>query len=85
MIRTKDDTTDDTGLAAGFGSGRCAWDRSVCVDKPTHFVTSDGVEGRSADVYCLRHYVLSLALLCELHLPDCAGDFPGHITRHGKF
>lgn len=84
MTRTKDDTTTGTGLGAGFGAGRCAWDRSVCVDKPTHFVASDSTDGVSADVYCLRHYVLALAILCELHLPGCEGDFPRHVTGHGK-
>lgn len=84
MIRTKDDTGTDIGVDAGFSAGRCAWDRSVCVDKPTHFVASESTGGTTADVYCQRHYVLSLASLCELHLPDCAGDFPGHVARHGK-
>ncbi|CEA09685.1 hypothetical protein BN1051_03057 [Arthrobacter saudimassiliensis] len=84
MILTRDDTISDTGLDAGFGAGRCVWDESVCVDKPTHFVTSNVVGGAAAEVYCLRHYVLTLAGLCELHLPNCEGDFSGHVLSHGE-
>ena len=84
MIRTKDDTTAGADTAAGFGDGRCLWDESVCVDAPTHFVTWELAEGKDAEVFCVRHYVLTLAHLCQVHLPVCEGDFAGHVEGHGK-
>ena len=84
MIRTKDDTTSDIGTVADFGSVRCLWDESVCVDAPTHFVSLELADGRDAEVFCLRHYVLTLARMCEIHLPQCEGDFGGHVSGHGE-
>lgn len=84
MIRTMDDTTTGTGTGAGFSAGRCLWDDSVCVDPPSHFVTLLEAEGTTAEVFCVRHYVLTLARLCQLHLPDCEGGFHGHVADHGE-
>lgn len=84
MIRTQDDTTVGTGTDADFGAGRCLWDDSVCVDKPTHFVTLETAGGADAEVFCFRHYVLTLARLCQIHIPACEGDFAGHVASHGK-
>ena len=84
MNRTMSDTTDGTGVAAVFGEARCLWDESVCADTPTHFVTFEEAEGASAEVFCIRHYVLTLARLCQIHLPDCDGDFAGHVAGHGQ-
>lgn len=84
MSRTLNETTDGTALGAGFNAGRCLWDESVCTDTPTHFVTFTETGGATSDVFCVRHYVLALARLCQLHLPDCPGDFAGHVTSHGE-
>ncbi|MCQ2001467.1 hypothetical protein [Arthrobacter zhaoxinii] len=84
MIGTKDDTTAGTGTAADFGSLRCLWPESVCVDPPTHFVAQELADGRDAEVFCVRHYVLTLARICEVHLPLCEGDFAGHVDSHGE-
>lgn len=83
MSRTLNETTNGTDLGAGFSAGRCLWDESVCTDTPTHFVTFSEAGGVTADVFCVRHYVLALARLCQLHLPDCTGDFAGHVTSRG--
>ena len=83
MSRTMNDTTDGTWWRR-IRDGRCLWDESVCTDTPTHFVTFEEAGGASADVFCVRHYVLTLARLCQLHLPDCAGDFAGHVASHGE-
>lgn len=64
------DTTDGILVAGGAGAGRCLWDETVCTDTPTHFVTFEEADGASADVFCVRHYVLTLARLCQIHLPD---------------
>ena len=84
MTRTMNDTTDGVIVGGGFNAGRCLWDESVCTDTPTHFVTFDQADGAAAEVFCVRHYVLSLARLCQLHLPDCPGDFAGHVSSHGE-
>lgn len=84
MIRTSNDTIDDIGLAAGFGYTRCLWDKSVCVDSPTHFVTLELAGGADAEVFCIRHYVLTLAHLCQVHLEVCEGGFNGHVADHGE-
>jgi uncharacterized protein YPO0396 len=84
MNRTMNDTTDGILVAGGPGAGRCLWDESVCTDTPTHFVTFEEADGASADMFCVRHYVLTLARLCQIHLPDCAGDFAGHVAAHGE-
>lgn len=84
MIGTKDDTTAGTGTAADFGSLRCLWPESVCVDPPTHFVAHELADERDAEVFCVRHYVLTLARICEVHLPLCEGDFAGHVDSHGE-
>lgn len=84
MIGTRDDTTAGTGTAADFSSFRCLWPESVCVDPPTHFVSQELADGRDAEVFCLRHYVLTLARLCEVHLPLCEGGFAGHVDSHGE-
>lgn len=85
MIRTKDDTTSGIGtITGGPGAGRCLWDESVCVDTPTHFVTQLQSEGTEAEVFCVRHYVITLARMCQLHLPDCEGPFEGHVADHGE-
>ncbi|WP_230010768.1 hypothetical protein, partial [Microbacterium sp. Bi128] len=64
MIQTGDDVIDGTEVASGFGNTRCLWDKSVCVDPPTHFVTLELADGTNAEVFCIRHYVLTLARLC---------------------
>lgn len=84
MVLTEKDTGTGTGTGAGFGAGRCLWPESVCVDPPTHYISHETADGTEAEVYCLRHYVLSLASLCEMHLPGCDGDFPGHVAGHGS-
>lgn len=84
MTRTMDDTTAGTGTAAGFGAGRCLWDDSVCTDPPTHYVTLRQSEGTAAELYCVRHYVLTLARLCQLHLPGCEGPLDAHVAGHGE-
>lgn len=83
MTRTQDDTIVGAGIGADFGNGRCMWDKSVCVDAPTRFVTLDLAAGKDAEVFCVRHYVLTLAHLCQVHLPVCEGDFAGHVIDHG--
>lgn len=70
-------------LGAGRGNSRCLWDESVCVDKPTHFVTFAQAHGAEAEVFCVRHYVLTLAKLCQVHLPECDGGFRGHVLHRG--
>ncbi len=84
MSRTINDTPVGAGVEAGIGAGRCMWGESVCVDTPTHFVTQEHADGVDAEVFCVRHYVLTLAHLCQVHLPDCAGGFAGHVTSHGE-
>lgn len=84
MNRTMNDTADGILVGSGPGDGRCLWDESVCTDTPTHFVTFTETGGATADVFCVRHYVLALARLCQLHLPDCAGGFAGHVTSRGE-
>ena len=51
---------------------------------PTHFVTMETHCGADAEMYCVRHYVLTLARLCQVHLPSCEGGFTGHVSGHGK-
>jgi hypothetical protein len=84
MNRTMNDTTDGVLVGSGPGDGRCLWDETVCTDTPTHFVTFEEADGASADLFCVRHYVLTLARLCQIHLPECAGGFAGHVARHGE-
>lgn len=84
MIKTVDDVDAGTGTTTGPGNIRCLWDDAVCVDPPTHFINHEGVEGTFAEVFCVRHYVLTLARMCQLHLPDCPGPFDGHVAAHGE-
>lgn len=84
MIKTVDDVITGTGTTTGPGNSRCMWDDAVCVDLPTHFINHQQDEGTSAELFCVRHYVLTLARLCQLHLPDCPGPFDGHVAGHGE-
>lgn len=84
MTRAMNDTSDGVLVGGGFDAGRCLWDESVCIDTPTHFVTFDQADGATAEVYCVRHYVLTLAHLCQVHLPECAGNFASHVAQRGE-
>lgn len=84
MIDTRDDTTSGTVTGAGFSAGRCLWDDTVCVDPPTHFITERHAEGTHAQVFCVRHYVLTLAHICQVHMATCDGPFSGHVADHGE-
>ncbi|MFJ4174928.1 hypothetical protein [Microbacterium sp. NPDC089696] len=35
-------------------------------------------------VFCVRHYVLHLALLLETHLPDCPIPVRDHVLAYGS-
>lgn len=67
----------------GDGNACCLWDDSVCVDKPSHFISRKDIDGADAQVFCIRHYVLFLAHLCQIHLRKCPGDFDGHVEADG--
>lgn len=66
----------------------CQWDRSVCVDSPTHFITR-GIHGDDSgalttSVYCARHYAVELAHYTEFHIRACSGLASKHIPDFGQ-
>lgn len=71
-----------------FGDGdntRCTWDECVCTETPTHYVVfAEHAGGGDAQLFCARHYVLTLAQLIELHLPECSGGLGDHVLRYGS-
>lgn len=65
-------------------STRCTWNECVCTESPTHYVVfAEHAGGGDAQLFCARHYVLTLAQLIELHLPECSGSFSDHVLRYG--
>ena len=90
----------DINLGSDGGpSPRCMWDEFVCARSPERFVVfseapkaqddagdqdGDDAADRVTELFCTRHYVLTLAQLLELHLPHCAGDVADHVTAFGK-
>lgn len=67
----------------------CQWDRSVCVDSPTHFITwgthGDDSAELTTSVYCARHYAVELAYYTELHIRDCPGAASEHLSGFGRY
>lgn len=66
--------------ADGAPNPRCQWDTSVCAQSPTHYVAWGHA---SVNTYCVRHYVLVLAQLLELHLLFCPGTVHDHLRKYG--
>lgn len=72
----------------GDGPRGCQWDRSVCVDSPSHFIEwgthgDDSAELRTS-VYCARHYAVELSQYTEFHIQDCAHAAAKHISKQGE-
>lgn len=66
-------------------STRCTWNECVCTETPTHYVVfAEHAGGGDAQLFCARHYVLTLAQLIELHLPECSGGLGDHVLRYGS-
>lgn len=72
----------------GDGPRGCQWDRSVCVDSPTHFIEWGTHGDESAElttsVYCARHYPIELSRYAEFHIRDCAGPVSAHVRKFGR-
>lgn len=77
----------DVGAEGGRPKG-CQWDRSVCVDSPTHFITwgahGDDSAELTTSLYCARHYAVELAHYTEFHIRDCTGSAGEHIPALGR-
>lgn len=65
------------------GRPTCGWSDSVCLDAPDHHITWRGEEGHTAELFCERHMVLTLAHLVEVHLQTCGGSFDDHVVEYG--
>lgn len=76
-------------VAEGGMPNGCQWDRSVCVDSPTHFITWGAHGDDSAELttsaYCARHYAVELAHYTELHIRGCRGSATDHVSKFGEF
>lgn len=77
----------DLGIE-GDGPKGCQWDRSVCVDSPTHFIRwgthGDDDAELTTSVYCARHYAVELAYYTEFHVHECTGPALEHLLEYGK-
>lgn len=76
-------TYDDVFLLAGGErvGGNCQWHESVCTDPAVGYL----VYPDDSEVFCLRHYTLSLAQLVEAHVPFCPLSLSEHLIRFGRF
>jgi hypothetical protein len=96
-VRARARTGDEIShLVEDCGGDRphgCEWYESACTRTPTHRVVhgDHGMSGEDVDpapsetmVFCVRHYVLHLALLLETHLPDCPIPVRDHVLAYGS-
>lgn len=96
MNRSITDTRHGIGevleeLSRGGPNPRCQWNEDVCSETPEYYIVEPGSVGDDGDsvaeadaaTYCLRHYVLKLAWMLEVHLSACAASAADHIKRFG--
>lgn len=87
VVRTKfDDGTDTLIGGDGPGKPRCEWFHGICTETPTKYIAAPTREDGTATVetFCVRHYVLNLAELLEVHGPTCEhGGIAEHIAEYG--
>lgn len=84
MIRTETRDGDIIVIddAGGPRPRGCAWDESVCTQTREYRVQyASGQDSTGeVDVFCPRHYALTLAELVEVHLVGCEGSAADHIV-----
>ena len=85
-------TTVDDGIFVGISDDdgaprpRCSCSETVCLETPTHLIAPPGAKRDPTQkaFYCERHYVLSLAHLIEVHVPNCAAPLSEHLGEFGE-
>lgn len=88
VVRTNiDDGSTTLAHAGGPENPRCQWFYAICTQTPTHHISGpqddDGIAS-SVELYCARHYVLTLARHLEVHGPTCEhGGLAEHISDYG--
>lgn len=81
MNQTKShDGIDISIIGDGDFRGTCQWHEDVCTQSPDAYVSS----ANDTEVYCLRHYTLTLSQLAEVHLLSCMSSLSEHITAYGR-
>lgn len=87
-VITKDRVDD--GIIVDIGEDgepnvRCDWRDSVCLESPGFVIAPRGWKEDPSlqELYCERHYVLSLARLKDIHMHDCNGPLSAHAERYG--
>lgn len=71
---------DITDIEQGGFRGTCQWQESVCTASPEAYITY----AEESEVFCLRHYTLTLSYTAEVHVPSCSHTLAQHITRFGR-
>lgn len=80
----------DLETVEGVENPRCSWDESVCTASVEYRIqrrageddTEPGVDGE-VELFCPRHYVLSLARLVEVHEAECGHPAVEHLADYG--
>lgn len=91
MARTPTTIALDDGIIVGveqeggWSGRRCTWPDSVCSELPTHYVRHPSVRPDELTIrfLCERHFVLTLAELVEVHLPQCDAAASDHVEGFG--
>ena len=85
--KTRVDDGVFTGIDEGDGDPnvRCDWYDSVCLESPEFVIAPRGSKEDPSlrELYCERHYVLSLARLKDVHMQDCTGPLSAHAEHFG--
>ena len=81
MNQTKSHDGIDISISGdGDFRGTCQWHEDVCTQSPAAYVSSSN----DTDVYCLRHYTLTLSQLAEVHLLSCPESLGQHVASYGR-
>ena len=85
IIRADVPTGFDDLTWSDSGRPNCQWSEGVCTESPTHYLTWRGPsEEGTVAVHCVRHHVLTLAELLELHLRECGASLDEHLAAWGE-
>lgn len=81
-VKERSDAIDIDILGDGDGPRGCSWDEEVCTNCPTHFIKGSGDE--VPQLFCARHYALSLAYYLEVHCHEYCSSTAQHFEKFGR-
>lgn len=80
----------DLETVEGVENPRCSWGESVCTASVEYRIRrrageddAEPAAGGEVELFCPRHYVLSLARLLEVHEAECGRPATEHLADYG--